>query len=101
MTVFFATTPYDLSGIYNIGSGMVTSWNTVAKLLFKAMNIIPNIKYIDMPESLQKQYQYFTCLDIQKIRMAGYDKELHTIENAVIDYVKYLKDNKHLGEEND
>lgn len=101
MTLFFALEGKHLNGIYNIGSGQTKSWNDLAKAMFNALGKEVNIKYIDMPEKLKDKYQYYTCLDIQKIRSAGYNKELYTIENAAIDYVKYLKDNKHLGEESE
>jgi ADP-L-glycero-D-manno-heptose 6-epimerase len=102
MTIFFATEQgMNLCGIYNIGSGITTSWNKLAKSMFKAMNMPVDIRYIDMPENLKNKYQYYTCLDIQKIKEAGYNKKLYTIEESSIDYVKYLENNKHLGEEND
>ena len=101
MTVFFAREGLNLCGIYNIGSGEATSWNKLAHAMFKAMNKPDNIIYVDMPETLKDKYQYYTCLDIQKIKEAGYNKKLYTIEKAAVDYVKYLKQNKHLGELNE
>jgi ADP-L-glycero-D-manno-heptose 6-epimerase len=56
-------------GIYNVGSGKARSFNELAK----AIN--PNIKtnYIDMPEDLKKQYQYFTQANLDKLSLQGYD----------------------------
>lgn len=102
MAIFFATSKgCELSGIYNIGHGDVRTWNDLAIAMFNAMGAKPNIKYIDMPEILKDKYQYYTCLDIQKIRQAGYDEKMYSLEESAVDYVKYLNNNKHLGEENE
>ena len=83
----------DLGGIFNIGSGQTTTWNTLAKALFKALGRPERIEYVNMPESLMKQYQNYTCADMYKFKKAyGYlpDQPIceYTIEEAVFDYVK-------------
>lgn len=97
MTLFFMDQP-DINGIFNIGTSNARTWNDLAKATFAAMDKKPNIEYIPMPEELQGKYQYFTQADITKIRNAGYDKELTSLEDAVKDYVQnYLQKNKHLS----
>jgi ADP-L-glycero-D-manno-heptose 6-epimerase len=47
----------------------------------------PVIHYIDMPESLRNQYQYYTEAPIGKLRAAGYTAEIASLENGVHDYI--------------
>ena len=87
----------DINGIYNIGSGIARSWNDLIKAVFIALNLEPQVEYIDMPEAIRDQYQYFTELKMDKIRSAGYHNSLLSLEDAVEDYVKnYLLKNEHL-----
>lgn len=79
-------------GIYNIGSGKAESWNDLAEALFLAMGIEKNIEYFEMPEKLQKQYQYWTQADLQRLRQAGYAAPFRPLREGVQDYVKnYLQ----------
>lgn len=84
-----------LCGIFNIGSGLATTWNSIAKHLFSALNLDPKIKYIDMPQALSNQYQNYTCADMSKFLKMYPDYKFTCIEDAVTDYVKnYLIPNK-------
>lgn len=83
-------------GIYNIGSGHARSWNELARAIFAALGIEPRIEYIEMPEVLRQKYQYFTQADLSKLRQAGIDHVFFSLEDAVKDYVGYLKDNLYL-----
>jgi ADP-L-glycero-D-manno-heptose 6-epimerase len=89
----------DAGGLYNIGSGFARTWNDLAGALFAALGKEPNIEYIDMPESIRHQYQYYTCADISKIRKTGYVRPMTSLEDAVRDYaVNYLLPGKRLGD---
>ena len=89
----------DANGIFNLGTGRAETWNDLARALFKAMNVDENIEYIDMPDHLKGKYQYYTKAEIDKIREAGYDKPIMSLEDAVADYVKnYLEPGKTVGE---
>ena len=70
MTLFFYDNP-QLSGLYNIGTGKARTWNDLVKAVFAAMGKEPNIEYIEMPDSIRNQYQYFTEADITNLRKAG------------------------------
>ncbi len=94
-TVFFYDNP-QIGGIFNIGTGQARTWNDLAKSLFVAVGKRPNIKYIEMPEILKDKYQYFTQADVAKLRNAGYGKPFTKLEDAIFDYVKYLKSKKYL-----
>ncbi len=98
MTLFFLDKGKAASGLFNIGYGDVRSWNDLAKCAFAAMGVPPAIEYIEMPESLRPRYQYRTCLDIGKIRKAGFTRPLLTLEEAVKDYAAYFKGMSHLGD---
>jgi len=96
MTLFFYDKP-QLSGLFNIGSGEARTWNDLVKAVFAAMGKKPNIEYIEMPESIRNQYQYYTCADITNLRKAGYDKETTSLEYAIKDYVQnYLQKDRYL-----
>lgn len=96
MTLFFLDDP-KINGLFNIGSGVARSWNDLVKAVFAAMGKKPNIEYIDMPESIRNQYQYYTCADITKLRKAGYEKQITSLEAAIKDYVQnYLKKDMYL-----
>ena len=53
------------SGIFNIGTGVATSFQTIADLIAKRFNA--KIKYVPMPDSLNGQYQEYTCADISQL----------------------------------
>ena len=93
MTLFFYDNPQK-AGIFNIGTGTARSWNDLVKAVFAAMGKKPSIEYIDMPESIRNQYQYFTQADIAKLRSAGYKTFITPLEDAIKDYVQnyLLKD---------
>lgn len=76
-----------INGIYNVGSGRARSWNDLLKAIFAAMGREPVIRYIDMPESLRNQYQYYTEAPIDKLRAAGYTAEIASLETGVHDYI--------------
>jgi len=86
----------DKSGIFNVGTGTARTWNDIACILFSHCNRTPNIKYIDMPATLQKRYQYFTEADLTKLRAAGYEKPLFSLEEAIGEYCSYLENTVYL-----
>jgi ADP-L-glycero-D-manno-heptose 6-epimerase len=58
----------------------------------------PNIEYIDMPDSVRNQYQYFTQADITKLRYSGYENQITSLEEGVKDYVQnYLGKGTYIG----
>ena len=96
MTLFFLDNP-QTGGLFNIGTGIARSWNDLVKATFAAIGKKPNIEYVEMPESIRSQYQYFTQADISKLRRAGYKKQTTTLEDAIKDYVcNYLQKDGYL-----
>jgi ADP-L-glycero-D-manno-heptose 6-epimerase len=84
-----------LSGIYNLGTGEARSFHDLTKATFKAMSIEPKIVFIDMPEELQGQYQYYTQAEMGKLKKALPKFKFLSLEEAVADYVK-----NHLAQSN-
>ncbi len=72
-------------GIFNLGSGQSTTWNTVAKNVLRVKGLSDSlIEYVDMPENLRNQYQYRTCADLTKLReVLGYKEQMTSIEEGI------------------
>jgi ADP-L-glycero-D-manno-heptose 6-epimerase len=85
------------SGIYNLGTGKARSFLDLTKATFNAMGVNPNIEFIDMPDSLINQYQYFTEAHIRKLLTALPGFEFTSLENGIKDYVQnyLMKENSH------
>ncbi|MEJ8803975.1 ADP-glyceromanno-heptose 6-epimerase [Pontibacter sp. H249] len=84
------------SGIYNLGSGKARTFMALALNTFEAMGVEPNIDFMDTPENLRDNYQYFTEANMSKLRSIGYDKPFYTLEEGVKDYVQnYLMENNY------
>ena len=75
------------SGIFNIGTGKAESFRDMIGAMFKAMGRPANIEYVDMPEAIRGQYQYFTQGSIDNLRRAGYNSGFTPLESAVDRYV--------------
>ncbi len=96
MTLFFYDNP-KVNGLFNIGTGIARTWNDLVKAIFAAAGKPADIEYIDMPESIRSQYQYYTKANMTKLKSAGCEKQTTTLENAVKDYVQnYLQKNEFL-----
>jgi len=78
-------------GIFNIGSGQCHTWNYLAECVFDALDLPLEIRYVDIPKSISKNYQNYTKADITKIKKAGYEKSITQLRDAVKEYVKYLR----------
>jgi len=96
MTLFFLN-KRDKNGLFNIGTGNARNWQDLVSALFKAFGKPVNIEYIDLPNHLIEKYQYFTQANMNKIKNAGYNNAITSIEDGVSDYVKnYLLGNQYL-----
>lgn len=95
VVMYFLKNP-QINGIYNVGTGRARTWNDLAKALFTAVGKKLNIEYIEMPDNLKDKYQYITQADMTKLRQVGYGKPFTSLENAVQDYVKYLRTGAHV-----
>lgn len=85
------------SGIYNLGTGKARTFNDLANALFHILKSTGKIEYIDTPEDIRENYQYYTQADMDKLRAAGYDKEFYSLEAGIGDYLKhYLEQARYL-----
>ena len=58
----------DSTGIFNIGTGTATSFETVANAIATKHNAA--IQYIPIPENIKAQYQKYTCANLTKLNNA-------------------------------
>lgn len=93
--VLFFMEHSEINGIFNVGTGQARTWNDLARALFSAVGKKTNIEYIEMPVALRDKYQYFTEAEMSKLRASGYSQPFTSLENAVKDYVGYLKKGSH------
>lgn len=85
------------AGLYNLGSGKAHTFLELATAVFDALGIDPNISYIDMPEDIRNNYQYFTEADESRLIESGYHLGFTDFNVAVSDYVQnYLKTNSYM-----
>lgn len=79
----------ETSGIFNLGTGASRTFNDLAKAVFEAMDLQPEISYIPTPEDIRDKYQYYTQADMIATRKAGYHAPFTPLEDAVKDYVQH------------
>ena len=77
-----------VSGLFNLGTGTDRSFEALARAVFSALGTTPRISFIDMPESIRGQYQYFTRARMDRLRAAGFDRPFTTLEDGVRTYVQ-------------
>jgi ADP-L-glycero-D-manno-heptose 6-epimerase len=75
------------NGIFNVGTGKAESFRDMITEMFVALGRKANIEYIDMPEPIRGQYQYFTQANMENLRRAGYDGQFTPLTTAVSRYV--------------
>lgn len=78
----------EVDGLYNLGTGQARSFADLAAAAFAALGKPARIDYVDTPEALRAQYQYFTQARMERLRAAGYDKPFISLEDGVAGYVK-------------
>jgi ADP-L-glycero-D-manno-heptose 6-epimerase len=78
------------SGIFNCGSGRAESFQ---KLCEAALAHYPgaSIEYLPFPPDLVGKYQDYTCADLSRLRAAGFEREMTSLERGVAEYVRILK----------
>jgi ADP-L-glycero-D-manno-heptose 6-epimerase len=81
-----------VSGLFNVGTGKARSFKDLIAALFRALGREPNIEYIDMPEAIRGQYQYFTEARVERLMRAGYNGGSASLEDGVARYVTQFLD---------
>ncbi len=76
-----------VNGIFNVGTGKAESFRDMIAAMFKALGRPANIEYIEMPQAIRGQYQYFTQARVENLRRAGYNAGFTPLDDAVSRYV--------------
>lgn len=80
----------ETSGLFNVGTGTARSFVDLVRAVCAVFECTPNIRFIDTPDELRAQYQYFTCADMTKLRRAGFNAPFYSLEDGVRDYLGQL-----------
>jgi ADP-L-glycero-D-manno-heptose 6-epimerase len=81
-----------VSGIFNVGTGKARSFKDLITALFGALGSAPKIEYVDMPENIRGQYQYFTQAHVESLLHAGYNAGFTSLEESVRRYATQFLD---------
>ena len=96
-TLFTCADKSGESAIYNLGTGQARTFKDLALAVFSALQINPQIEYIDTPKDIRNKYQYFTQATTSKLLGQGWIEKFQDLENGIEDYVKnYLKPKNYL-----
>ena len=85
--ILFLLNHPSVSGLFNVGTGRAQSFRELAEATFHALDLEPNIIYIDMPEHLREKYQYYTKAEMTKLQNTGSEKPFYDLEAGARDYV--------------
>lgn len=85
VNLHFAGGPVHI-GTFNVGTGKCRSFNDIARTFIDRMGR-GEIEYRPIPDSLSDKYQSFTEADITRLRQAGYDKEMTSLEEGIDAYL--------------
>ncbi|HXF46391.1 MAG TPA: ADP-glyceromanno-heptose 6-epimerase [Burkholderiaceae bacterium] len=102
VNLFFWQRP--ASGIYNVGTGRAQPFNDVALAVVNTMRAAKGeaplaladavaqgkIEYIPFPAALRGKYQAYTQADIARLRAAGFEQPMATVEQGTASYVRWL-----------
>jgi len=105
VNLFFLDHP-EKSGIFNLGSGRAQAFNDVAvaavngcrrargeaALTLTELQTQGLLEYVAFPEALKGKYQAFTQADLTRLREAGYEAPMATVEEGVAQYIDWLHD---------
>lgn len=76
-----------INGIFNVGTGKAESFRDMIAAMFSSLGKPTNIEYVEMPQAIRGQYQYFTEARVERLRRAGYNAGFTPLEAAVGQYV--------------
>lgn len=76
------------SGIYNLGTGQARTFMDLTRAVFRALNKVEDIDFVDTPADIRDKYQYFTEARMERLQNIGYDAPFTSLEDGVMDYVK-------------
>lgn len=77
-----------VSGLFNLGTGQARSFVDLIQAIGAALSQQVKIEFVEMPESIRPNYQYFTEARMDKLREAGFERPFQSLEQGVADYVQ-------------
>ncbi|MGE0527689.1 MAG: ADP-glyceromanno-heptose 6-epimerase [Bdellovibrionales bacterium] len=80
--------PAVASGIYNMGYGQARTWLDLARATFAAMETPVKIEWIDIPENIRQQYQYYTQARMERLLAESLSRPRWSLEEGITDYVR-------------
>jgi ADP-L-glycero-D-manno-heptose 6-epimerase len=106
VNLYFLDHP-EKSGIFNLGSGRAQSFDDVANATVNGIKRAKSespltlaesraqglLEYIAFPEAQGGRCQTFMAADLTRLREAGYDAPMTTLEEGVYQYVEWLQKN--------
>jgi ADP-L-glycero-D-manno-heptose 6-epimerase len=75
------------AGLLNVGTGQARSFLDLAHATFAAEGKKLKIEFVDTPEAIRANYQYFTQADMTRLRELGYERQFTPLEAGVATYV--------------
>lgn len=81
-------------GIYNLGSGLATTFNQIADAVRRGLGLKPDqlpTEYFEMPEHIRRFYQDFTLADMRETERGLGFTPRHDPAAAIASYASYLK----------
>jgi ADP-L-glycero-D-manno-heptose 6-epimerase len=86
--------PLPTPGVYNVGSGVATSFNDIIAALRPALGLGKNdlpTEYFDMPADIRKFYQDYTCADVSANKAGlGWEPSIRPAD-GIASYAAQLK----------
>jgi ADP-L-glycero-D-manno-heptose 6-epimerase len=76
-----------VSGLFNLGTGKARSFVDLMQAIGAALDKPVKIEFVEMPESIRPNYQYFTEANMANLKSASYAKPFSSLEEGVKDYV--------------
>jgi ADP-L-glycero-D-manno-heptose 6-epimerase len=77
-----------VNGLFNLGTGKARSFADLARALYGACGRNLDIDYVETPEAIRDKYQYFTEARMERLRAAGYELPMTSLEDGIGKYVR-------------
>lgn len=78
-------------GIYDVGTGVSSTFNDIVTAVSDVHNKNVDIEYIDMPQTVEVAYQYETRANIAPLRELGYGKPFKSLKEGVAEMYENCK----------
>jgi ADP-L-glycero-D-manno-heptose 6-epimerase len=79
-----------VQAVVNAGTGVSRTWNDLAGLVINEVGH-GKIEYIPFPTELKDKYQFNTRADLSYLRSLGYDRDFHSLEEGVHQYLSTIE----------